>query len=98
MTDPIQIFDQHGGVVRTIIPLDKDNFVIKTTFDMENVLENNKMLRENQNSRSDFRMLARGVPLTVYEKSIKEDWDESDWAKWLNDSDNKAFRIYEGRV
>jgi hypothetical protein len=36
--------------------------------------------------------------MTVAEKAIRENWDDSDWKKWLNDPDNAAFRIWPGRV
>jgi hypothetical protein len=42
--------------------------------------------------------LARGVPITVAEKAMLEGWDEQDWARWLDDPANAAFRVWQGRV
>lgn len=71
---------------------------VHTQVDLEQVVENNKIVRELQNPKSNFRLIARGVPLTVYEQSVLEGWDEKRWNRWLNDPDNKAFRIYNGWV
>jgi hypothetical protein len=73
-------------------------YVVKTEVDLTQTIENNKIVREMQPARATNRLVARGVPLTVYEQSIVENWDESDWNKWLNDPDNAAFRIWPGRV
>lgn len=64
---------------------------------MDEVLEGIKRDRETHPTRSMNKLLAR-VPMTVYEKSIIEQWGDDDWKKWLNDSDNKMFRVWEGRV
>jgi hypothetical protein len=29
---------------------------------------------------------------------MKEGWDENDWRRWLNDSDNRAFRTGGGHI
>lgn len=71
---------------------------IFTEVDMEGVLESVKRTREErQVAKSDNKLVAR-VPLTVMEQSIHEQWDEADWKRWLNDPDNAAFRIWQGRV
>lgn len=100
MAEVKNVYFNSGAVIRTAITDDEapGRVVVHTAVDMTQVVEENKMLRDLQNPKSDFRMLARGVPLTVYEKSILEGWDESDWTRWLNDPDNAAFRIYQGRV
>jgi hypothetical protein len=36
--------------------------------------------------------------MTIYEQSIHEGWTDKDWAKWLNDPDNRAFRVWRGSV
>ena len=71
---------------------------VYTEQDLTQALENNKIMRELHPRRSTNKLLARGVPVSVYEKSVLEGWDSKDWAKWLNDPDNRAFRIWNGRV
>lgn len=70
---------------------------VETTLDLESTLESIKRDRELQSARSTNKLLAR-VPMTVYEKSLIEQWDEADWKKWLNDPDNAAFRVWSGQV
>jgi len=55
-------------------------------------------MRELHPRRSNNKLVARGVPVSVAERAMREDWDEKDWAKWLNDPDNAAFRVWPGRV
>lgn len=72
-----------------------------TEVEMDGVLKSIEEAREVEAQRGGGRPtnkhLAR-VPMTVYEKSIIEQWDEADWTKWLNDPDNAAFRVWPGRV
>lgn len=90
------------GVRRTAIT-DSDNpgqLIVHTEVDMDQIIASNAVMRELRPHAAEngFRYLARGVPLTVYEKSLHEQWDEGDWDKWLNDPDNAVFRIWAGRV
>jgi inorganic pyrophosphatase len=94
------IYRDYGGIRRTMIweddtPLD---VTVLTESNMEATIEMNKIVREMHPRRGTNKLIARGVPITVAEKAMRENWDESDWAKWLNDPDNAAFRIWPGRV
>lgn len=88
------------GVTRTSIWDDEDpeKLVVHTSVDLTQAIENNKVLRELHPRRSTNKLVARGVPLTVAERAIREDWDDNDWKRWLNDPDNAAFRVWQGRV
>lgn len=88
------------GVRRTAIWDDANpgEISVHTQVDLTQAVENNKILRELHPRRSTNKLIARGVPLTVAEKAMREQWDESDWAKWLDDPDNAAFRVWQGRV
>lgn len=78
---------------------DKPEIVhVHTQVDMTQTLVNNAVMRELHPRRSTNKLLARGVPMTVAEQALREDWDDNDWKKWLNDPDNAAFRIWPGRV
>jgi hypothetical protein len=37
--------------------------------------------------------------VTVVEKAMREGWfhDDAAWARFLNDADNKKFRVWQGR-
>ena len=41
------------------------------------------------------KLLAR-IPVTIFERSVHEGWDEGDWARWLNSSEAAPFRIWRG--
>lgn len=93
------LYRNSDGVRRTFL-LDQENphqFTVHTQVEMDEVLEGVKRARENQNPRAVNKTVAR-VPMTVYEQSLVEQWDEGDWKKWLNDPDNKAYRIWQGKV
>ena len=94
------VYRDDGAVKRTLITDDEDPYTIRvfTEQDMTQTLENNAVMRELHPRRSNNKLLARGVPITVAEKAIRENWDDNDWKKWLNDPDNAAFRIWPGRV
>lgn len=87
------------GVRRHMIAddTDPDRFTVHTEVDMEQVIESNKIARELHPEKSTNKLVAR-VPMTVVEQSIHENWDDADWKRWLNDPDNKAFRVWQGRV
>lgn len=74
-----------------------DKFHVHTEVDIEDLIRNNAELALGHKPFSDNKLLAR-VPLTVYEQSVREDWDEDQWKRWLNDFDNKPFRVWQGQV
>lgn len=102
MSESRLTYRNSGGVRRTSIVDEADRpgrITIHTEADMTQVVEDVKALRETSAAKatSSHTLLAR-APMTVYEQSIHENWDESDWNRWLNDPDNAAFRVYQGRV
>lgn len=99
MAESRMTYRNSDGVRRTsIVDTDRpDQITIYTEADMTETIESVKRMREAQDPKSTHRHLAR-VPMTVYEKSILEDWDDADWDRWLNDPDNAMFRVWQGRV
>lgn len=100
MAEVKRVYHDQDGVRRTSIWDDERPYelTVHTQVDMDRVIENNKIMRELQPARSTNKLVARGVPMTVVEQSIREQWDDGDWKKWLNDPDNRAFRVWEGQV
>jgi hypothetical protein len=92
------VYRDSDGIRRTAIVDDEtpDKLVVNTELNLGRLLENNAALEEAQRGRGD-KLVAR-APLTVYERSIHEGWDDNDWKRWLNDPDNRAFRVWKGRV
>ena len=95
-----RVYRNSDGVRRTSIwEDDKPEILhVKTEVDLTQAIENNHRLRELHPRRSMNKLVARGVPLTVYEQSVREQWDDKRWAQWLDDPDNAAFRVWQGRV
>lgn len=97
------IYDHRGNVVR-VLHSDPEkgffgDFTIETIEDCEPVVESAATLADDHSSNTDFKHVAR-VPLSVAEKAMREGWfhDDAAWARWLNDSDNRDFRVWKGRV
>lgn len=101
MTEYKVLYHNRDGVRRTMIEDDENPGQLKvfTEVQMDGVLASIKEAREydDQLRKPLNRHLAR-VPMTVYEQSILERWDDNKWRQWLNDPDNSAFRVHGGRV
>lgn len=96
------IYDATGTVVRVLHADDRDpdgDFAIETVEDVEPLLDYVKARRDVQNPKANMRHVAE-IPVTIYEKAFREGWlhDQAAWNRFLNDADNKAFRIWEGRL
>ena len=92
---------RNDGAVRRTGIWDPDNphsYTVHTEQDLTQAIENNKILRESHPTRSTNKVIARGVPIAVAEQAMREDWDEKRWARWLNDPENAAFRVWRGWV
>ena len=100
MAEIKRIYRDDGAILREMIWEDTDplNVIIRTQQDLEQVVDNNRILQELHPRRSTNKLVARGVPVSVAERAMREQWDERDWAKWLDDPDNAAFRVWPGRV
>lgn len=101
MTERKTLYYNRDGVRRFTLTDDETPDVVRvyTEVEMDRVLKSIEEARavDESRPRAMNRHLAR-VPMTVYEKSILERWTEEDWARWLNDPDNSAFRVHKGWV
>ena len=99
MTEPLVYFSAYGTVRRElhVDAADPYRFTQVTSLVYpDDFAQRNRELGEQQTG--NMKLIARGVPLFVYEQSEREMWDEKRWAQWLNDPDNAAFRVWPGRV
>lgn len=89
-----------GGAITRTLHTDPDEpgrFVQETSLAYpEDFAQRNRDLAEYQTGT--MKLVARGVPYFVWEQSEREGWDERRWAQWLNDPDNRHFRVWHGRV
>lgn len=92
------------GMLRRVVHSDPSEgffgtFTTAASMDCTSLVETNKALREAQTGKETFRLIGR-IPVTLYEKAVREGWaaDEAKWTAWLNDPDNRMFRVWEGTV
>jgi hypothetical protein len=93
------VYQDANGVRRTLIADDErpDLFVVNTEQDLEPVLESVARDRELMANNGVNKLAAR-IPVSIYERSVHEQWSESDWKRWLNSAEAEPFRIWRGRV
>ena len=80
--------------------LDADGvYHIHTKQNVQPVIDNVKMLSEVTTPGKDLRHVAE-IPMVVVQKAMREGWfnDKAKMKAWLNNPDNKVFRVWEGKV
>lgn len=94
------VYSSWGGAIQREILTDPDRpyeFATRTSVNLPDLEANNRALAEGQSARAPMTLLAR-VPMTVYEQSIREEWSEADWTRYLNSAEAKPFRVWPGRL
>lgn len=102
------IYDQWGDVVRTLHTADDaqwgDEFTLQVQQDITGIVEQNKIDRELQmdqrfwtGKRENMTKVAQ-VGVEVMQRAMVEDWSQDDWKKFLNDTSNAHYRVWEGRI
>ena len=82
------------------VGVEKARNIYHTKQNVAPVIDHVKKLKDNITTPGkDFRHVAE-VPMVIYQKALREGWhnDPKAWKRWLNDSDNKVFRTWEGKV
>ena len=99
MSERHRIYRDADGIRRTAIwdDEDPDQLTVHTEQDVEPILDSVERDRAIMAHDGVNKLLAR-IPITIYERSVHEDWDEGDWARWLNSADAAPFRIWRGAV
>ena len=88
----------HKDNLRTELITEDETIKAVTTQDVSKTLKYVKDLGDNSPGK-DLRHVAE-VPLIVYQRACREGWanDMKQWRKWLNKSDNKVFRTWQGKL
>ncbi len=75
-----------------------DKTIYHTAQNVRPVIEHARALRELEPGKT-FRHAAE-IPKVIWNKALREGWhnDQKAWKKWLNDPDNRAFRVWQGRI
>ena len=98
MTERSRVYHDAYGVRRTLIVDDeRPGFVVNTQQDVEPVLASVERDRAIMAHDGVNKLLAR-IPVSIFERSVHEQWDDGDWKKWLNSSEAAPFRVWPGRV
>lgn len=76
-----------------------DQVVVHDEQEVGDILRANSRDADVDQTGRHFRLAAR-IPLAVVQQAIAEGWvhDRKKWREWLNNSDNRAFRVWGGRV
>lgn len=93
------IYRNSDGIKRTFY-VDPDKPYspwVHTEQNVDELIAGVKRDREVMKNDGDSKVVAR-VPMTVWETSYHEQWDDKKWAKYLNSSEARDFRIWEGKV
>lgn len=98
------IYDHTGTVVRTIHfdPTDpyaeRTPFTIQTTQDLEPMWEDIAAARDAPKGKNMVHVAT--VPVEVVELAMREGWfnDQKAWNRFLNDIDNRDFRVHGGHL
>jgi hypothetical protein len=98
VTERSRVYHDAYGVRRTLIVDDeRPGFVVNTQQDVEPVLASVERDRAIMAHDGVNKLLAR-IPVSIFERSVHEQWDDGDWKKWLNSSEAAPFRVWPGRV
>ena len=99
MTERRTPYHDANGVRRTLVTDDErpEDFAVHTEQVLDEILDSIERDRATMAHNGVNKLLAR-IPIEVYERSVHEQWDEGDWARWLNSSEAAPFRIWRGRV
>tara|TARA_R110002020_G_scaffold255088_2_gene468900 strand:- start:23227 stop:23532 length:306 start_codon:yes stop_codon:yes gene_type:complete len=93
----------HTGNVTTVIGRDEsdplDSFYVKSVENVAPAIERNKMLQEDVSLKTDYRLVA-SIPRVIFDKLMRVgmDRDIPRMKKWLDDSDNRVWRIWPGKL
>lgn len=73
-------------------------FYLTEEQDCQSIMDECSMLRDKPPGK-EWRHVAE-VPRAVVNQALREGWyhDDKAWARWLNDSEFKKFRVWEGRI
>jgi len=99
MTERRTTYRNADGVRRTLITDDErpEDFAVHTEQVLDDILDSIERDRAIMRHDGVNKLLAR-IPIEVYERAVHEQWDDADWARWLNSSEAAPFRIWRGRV
>lgn len=99
MSERQRVYRDRDGIKRTMLwdDEDPDQVTVHTQQDVEPVLDSVERDRAMMAHDGVNKLLAR-IPVSIFERSVHEQWDDGDWKRWLNSSEAAPFRIWRGAV
>ena len=86
------------------LQVEDEKLIIHERENVQPILDQAKRLREENHqvgarvgSQNHLRHVAE-VPMSVYNRSIREKWGKKEWRQWANDPDNACLRVTQGRI
>jgi hypothetical protein len=100
MTERRTIYRNADGVRRTLVTDDErpEDFAVHTEQVLDEILDSIERDRAIMHQEGTTNKLLARIPIPIYERAVHEQWDDGDWARWLNSSEAAPFRIWQGRV
>lgn len=79
---------------------DPDQFTVQTAQDVSPIIQHCKDRREDLAGYRDGLVPVAEIPLFIAEQMMQDGsfYDDDAIRRWLNDPDNRCFRVWEGRV
>jgi len=75
---------------------------VRTDYPVENIVKDNRAhLLDSHGKRWGEGRRVASIPLNIYHEQLAEAQNQKDdkyMSRWLNDSDNAAFRTFQGQV
>ena len=91
----------HKQGFKTSFSTEDNKSIVHSVQDVSKTIEYAKHIGENitLSKSKDMRHIAE-VPMVIYEKAMLEGWanDKEKWKRWLDASENKCFRTWQGKV
>lgn len=103
MSDFLLSRSDDGSLARSVHGHSDGSFTIYTEQECDAIIQQNRRDREIQQAhgfRGEIFRKVASIPAHVFDQAAREGWVEDDerWRRWLNDGENAAFRVYEGRI
>ncbi len=94
----ISILGADGGVLKTV-QTDADTIRFASTQDVDPIIQYAREMAEAGGWSSEMKPAAE-IPMVIVEKMMQDgSWgDPAAMKAWLNDPQNKCFRIWQGRL
>jgi hypothetical protein len=95
-----RVLDRPSANKIEIAHIEDGNLTIEDRYNLEPTLDLARYSRDAGEGQGKDMRLAAHVPQDVLDRALREGWysDPAAWKRWLNDPQNKPFRVWGGRA